>query len=309
MKVLVVGSSGFLGTNLLCATSQATGMSALGLSRTRTAFRGNDPEATFVRQVESAVESSRPDVIINCVALVGHEVCDADPEAATRANVDIPKMLAELAERQSVGFVHYSTDAVFSGKPEGSSFSESDSPAPFSMYGLSKLRGEQAVLSSKPDSLILRTNFYGWSPTGNRGILEHFLRAFLSGEPAIGYGRYVVSSISASDLAALTIRAIQLNLNGVYHAAAVDSLSKYDFGRAVANEWGFPMELVADADPGIWRETGTVGRNLTLDVSKITAAGVVEYGQESGLGQTRESLRSFLEFTGSLRTDWRWALM
>ena len=108
--------------------------------------------------IRAVVRSAAPDLIVNTAAYTAVDRAESEPELARAVNADAPAVLAEEARRLGVSLVHLSTDYVFDGsKP--SPYVEEDDSRPLSVYGRSKLAGEQAVLASRAPALILRTSW------------------------------------------------------------------------------------------------------------------------------------------------------
>ena len=108
-----------------------------------------------------AMTDVRPDLVVNAAAYTAVEKAEAEPELAQRVNADAVAELGEVAAKLNSAIIHFSTDYVFSGQP-GRPWQETDKPAPKNVYGKTKLAGEQALLASGADALILRTSWvYG----------------------------------------------------------------------------------------------------------------------------------------------------
>ena len=104
------------------------------------------------------VDNIRPDVIVNTAAYTAVDMAEKEPELALAINAAAPAELAKAARRHGALLVHYSTDYVFDGK-KSAAYSEEDAPNPASIYGRSKLAGEEAVRASGADHLIFRTSW------------------------------------------------------------------------------------------------------------------------------------------------------
>lgn len=266
---LITGATGFLGANL--------GTYLEGKARRVGAVRGTSAASQqFDEWVQSdladpvaaarSTESARADVIVHAAALASHEQCEREPALAELINVTATRELAAAARRSGARFVLISTDAVFDG--ERGNYSETDTANPHSVYGKTKLAGEQAAVEVNPDSLIVRTNFFGWSPTGRRSILEFFVNNLSSGTSVRGFTDFTVTSLYAQALAQAIGDLAQAHADGIFHVAASDSMSKYEFGVAVAREFGLDEALItataSDMDP-------PRGQDQSLDVSKAEA--------------------------------------
>ena len=244
-KWLVTGAGGFFGANagaLLNGRVESVGAfrSLTSSSLFETNVSIDLRSGTFIHEVVDAV---RPDVVVHAAALASHEACESDPALAQLVNVESTTHLARACADVGAKLVYLSTDAVFDGGR--GDYTELDATNPFSLYGETKLLGEQAALAVHEDVLIARTNFFGWSPTGTRSILEFFVNALRSGKKVSGYTDFVVSSIYVQDLLTAIYDLVGSDRRGVVHLGASNALSKYDFGVKVATQFGLDAELIS----------------------------------------------------------------
>jgi len=264
---LVTGANGFLGANLgafLEGKAHRVGLTRDG-GRPGMFDEGLQGEFTEHAELFDAVDRLRPDVIINSAAMASHEECERSPERAEMVNSVAAGELAEAASLVGAKFVQISTDAVFDGAR--GNYSETDEPKPFSTYGRTKLDGERAV-ADRADALILRTNFFGWSPTGQSSILEFFVNELSQGHHVHGFTDFFVTSGYAPSVCDAIWRLVTLGTTGVLHVTSTDSLSKYEFGRAVAEEFGLPIELINPAASNVHPSRN---RDISLDVHRAEA--------------------------------------
>lgn len=237
---LVTGVTGLLGAN--AALAFRDDVDVVGLSRDdqslpwcSTIVPGDLMNHDSLRR---AVDAVQPDVILHCAALTHHAMCEEDPALARAVNVEGTRALRTAAEGRT--FVYISTDTVFSGSQGG--HRETDAVAPTTVYGETKAHAEDLVLGSA-DSLVIRTNFFGWSPSGRRSILEFFVERLRRVEQTPGFTNYRVASIFSGDLLAAVKSLVDLEARGIVHVASSDTLSKFDFGVSVAE--------IFDCDPGL----------------------------------------------------------
>jgi dTDP-4-dehydrorhamnose reductase len=111
-----------------------------------------------LKNLDEVVHLTRPDVIVNATAYTAVDQAEEDPETAMAINANAPRRLAELAQKYKSALIHYSTDYVFDGD-KGSPYIETDIPNPLSMYGKSKLAGEQAIEEIGGAYIIFRTSW------------------------------------------------------------------------------------------------------------------------------------------------------
>jgi len=235
------------------------------------------------------IASRRPEWVVHCAALTDVDACEGDPEAAFRLNRDMARTVAEAAWDSGAGLVHISTDAVFDG--EGGPYREEDEPKPVNVYGRSKLEGEQAAAAAHARALIVRTNFYGWNAQPKHSLAEWFLERLGRGEETPGFVDVRITPILASDLALLVLKVMETGLRGTYHVGGGECVSKYEFGRMVAEVFGFDPGLVRPASVGEARLRARRPKRLCLDGSKAEQALAVRLpGVREGLERMKEEL-------------------
>jgi dTDP-4-dehydrorhamnose reductase len=123
-------------------------------------------------QIRAAVRQIRPQIIVNAAAYTAVDKAESEVELARSINAIAPTILAEEAQGLGALLVHYSTDYIFDGRKNGA-YLEEDATNPLSVYGQTKLAGEQGIQSIGGDHLILRTTWV----YGNRG--KNFLLTIL----------------------------------------------------------------------------------------------------------------------------------
>lgn len=267
---LVTGAQGFLGANLgrhLQGRAHRVGLGrGVGptLARTYDAWITADlSDPAAMTAAAAQIEGLRPHVVVHAAAMATHEGCESDPEGARQVNALAAEELSRAARLAGARFILISTDAVFDGAR--GHYAETDEPSPFSVYGRTKLEGEQRVLEANPNALIVRTNFFGWSPSGTRSILEFFVNALSSNTPVKGFTDFTVTSAYVGALCEALEELAGTNTTDLLHVTSPDALSKYEFGVAVAEEFGLDASLItpttADVDP-------PRNRDLSLDVSR-----------------------------------------
>ena len=266
---LVTGSSGFLGTNAgLWLEGKAR---RVGVSRNGLASPFFDVQhGVDLRDTDSMVDvihATRPDVILHAAAISGHETCAHDPDQAYAVNVTATATIAQAALDVGARLVYISTDAVFGG--DRGNYTEDDSPAPFSYYGETKLKGEEAIRRAGGPALVARTNFFGWSVPAKRSVLEFFVDSLRSGEEIHGYPDFVVTSIYVRSLLDCLWRLNESAATGTVHVASRDALSKYDFGVEVARVFGLDAGLIESIDSMHSGHATSRSRDISLGTSRL----------------------------------------
>ena len=155
--ILVTGCNGQVGFELRRSLAPLGHIVALGHA---------DCDLSSPDTLRRVVRTIRPDVIVNPAAYTAVDHAEENPVLAQAVNGIAPGILAEEAKALDGLLVHYSTDYVFDGK-KASAYLEVDTPNPMSVYGRSKLVGEQAVEGSGASALVLRTSWVAGAHGGN----------------------------------------------------------------------------------------------------------------------------------------------
>jgi len=233
VKLLLLGANGQVGHEL------QRSMAPLGelvlATRDGTLADGGSCEIANLDDPESLatlVARIAPDVVVNAAAYTAVDRAETEREAACRANAEAPRALAEACARRGARLVHYSTDYVFDGRGMRP-YREEDPTAPTSVYGESKLAGEDAIRASGADQLILRTAWV-YAPRGH-----NFLLTMLRLGAERGRLRVVADQIGTPTSAALiadaTARVIAhpTRASGTWHLTASGQASWHGFAEAI----------------------------------------------------------------------------
>jgi dTDP-4-dehydrorhamnose reductase len=160
MKVLVTGANGQVGTELI-QRGQQLGLEMIALVR---------PDLDITNQVDvnHFISKHAPDIVINAAAYTLVDKAETEMDLAYAVNRDGPAYLAEACAASNIPMLHISTDYVFDGEQE-SAYLETDSPNPNTIYGKSKLEGDNAVSNALPEHIILRVAWV-FSASGNNFV-------------------------------------------------------------------------------------------------------------------------------------------
>ena len=161
MNILLLGKNGQVGWELQRSLSVLGQVTALDFDSTDHCGDFANPAG-----VADTVRALRPDVIVNAAAHTAVDKAESEPALAHTLNATTPGVLAQEAARLGAWLVHYSTDYVFDGSGSRP-WVEADTPAPLSVYGATKLAGEQAIQQSGCQHLILRTSWVYAARGGN----------------------------------------------------------------------------------------------------------------------------------------------
>jgi dTDP-4-dehydrorhamnose reductase len=161
MNILLFGKGGQVGWELQRSLVVLGNVTALDFNSQEHCGDFSNPAG-----LADTVRALRPDVIVNAAAHTAVDKAESEPELARTLNATAPGVLAEEAARLGAWLVHYSTDYVFDGSGSRP-WVETDTPAPLSVYGRTKLEGEQLIQQSGAQHLILRTSWVYAARGGN----------------------------------------------------------------------------------------------------------------------------------------------
>ncbi len=217
MRILLLGKNGQVGWEL--QRSLAPLGQVLALDSKSRDYCG---DLNDLQGLAATVQRFAPEVIVNAAAYTAVDKAESAPNQALRVNAEAPAVLATEARKLNALLVHYSTDYVFDGQGD-TPWQESDPVGPLSVYGATKLQGEQAIQASGCAHLILRTSWV-YAARGNN-FAKTMLRLAAERDSLNviddQFGAPTGADLLA-DVTAHAIRAIRLNpqLQGIYHLAA-----------------------------------------------------------------------------------------
>jgi dTDP-4-dehydrorhamnose reductase len=257
MRIILIGNKGQLGWELERTLAPMGELLALDY-----------PAIDLVNfsPLQPMIKDYHPDLIINAAAYTAVDRAESEPELAYTINSTAPSLLAEEAQRLGSAFIHYSTDYVFDGR-KGSPYLENDVPNPLSVYGHTKLSGEQAVQQIGASYLILRTS---WVYSLRRDSFVSKVLHWARGKPPL---RVVTDQVSgptwARMLAEITAQLVARGGDnvygycsehrGLYHLAGAGHCSRF--------EWG---QRILQLDPN--KSEQTVGELLPAQTSDFPTA-------------------------------------
>lgn len=228
-RILLLGADGQVGWELRRALLPLG--EVLPMNRTQ-ADLGN------LDGLRALLDRERPDVIVNAAAYTAVDKAESEPDLAQCINMEAPQVLAEHAAQTGVWLVHYSTDYVFDGT-NTAPYTEADAPNPRSVYGKTKLAGEQAIAASGCRHLILRTSWVYAARGGN--FAKTMLRLAAERDSLRVVADQIGAPTSAELIADVTAQALHRVLhtpqgkacNGLYHLTAQGSTSWHGYAQYV----------------------------------------------------------------------------
>ncbi|MBC3621542.1 dTDP-4-dehydrorhamnose reductase [Vibrio metschnikovii] len=245
MKIFITGGSGQVGFEL-----QRT-LSVFGECFAPTPeqldLADQQAVATYLQQLQ-------PSIIVNAAAYTAVDKAESEPELAERLNAELPEQLAAYCAQHNIWLVHYSTDYVYDGSGEAAR-AEDHPTAPLSVYGASKLRGDQAIERSGAAHYIFRTSWvYG---ARGHNFVKTMLRLGREKEYLTIVNDQVGAPTTARLIAQVTAQAVAQRAQdkvGVYHLTTRETCSWQQFAQEIfiqAQQLGMPLVITPQAVEGI----------------------------------------------------------
>lgn len=276
MNILLLGRDGQVGWQLQRSLAPHGAVMACGR---------NECDLADADQVRDVVRRHRPGVIVNAAAYTAVDKAEGDMVLARRINAEAPAILAREAAALGALLVHYSTDYVYDGEKAGP-YVESDATNPQSVYGATKLAGEEAIAAAGCKSLIFRTSWVFGARGGN--FVKTILRLARERDALDVVDDQMGSPTPAALIATVTgvILAILRQGRGMeegerrlYHLAAARPVSWHEFARTIVGLAGgrpdFDLRLQASAIRPIpsaaYPTPARRPRNSRLDCSRLEA--------------------------------------
>lgn len=232
MKVLVTGAKGQLGTDLVLLLSDR-GYEVYGYGR-------EELDITNFDQVKRVIREIHPDVVIHTAAYTKVDLAESEPDQAFLINSYGTRNVAVVSEAVGAKLVYISTDYVFDGTAT-TPYNEFASTNPLSVYGKSKLAGEQFVRDLHSKFFIVRTSWV-YGKHGNNFVKTMLKLAQERDELMVVHDQIGCPTYTV-DLANCVLELIQTEKYGVYHVSNSGHCSWYEFAKAIFEEAGIKVKV------------------------------------------------------------------
>ena len=247
MKILLFGKSGQVGWELQRSLAPLGELVALG-----THSQDLCGDFTNLEGIAQTVRAVAPDIIVNAAAYTAVDKAESEPELARTINALAPGVLAKEAKRSGAWLIHYSTDYVFDGSGD-TPWLETDPTGPLSVYGNSKLEGEEAIRATGCRHLIFRTSWVYAARGGN--FAKTMLRLAQERDSLSVINDQTGAPTGADLLADVTAHAIRAALqrpevSGLYHLVAGGETTWHGYANFIidfARQFGIEIKVVPEA--------------------------------------------------------------
>ena len=252
IKIIITGSNGFIGQELLHRAVRAVDIMPVALSKGENRFSEHS-EYQYVSvdildadELERQIQIHQPQCLIHTVAMANVEACESDPEKCYRVNTEPLETLTRLAEEYNFHLVYLSTDFVFDGLK--GPYAETDTPHPLNVYGASKLDAEKLIMASNCRWSIVRTILvYGKPRDPNRSNFILWVKKSLEENKSIKVVTdHVRMPTLVGDLADVCLSMARMKVTGLFHISGEEVFSVNEIARNIAEFWNLNDGLIVD---------------------------------------------------------------
>ena len=284
MKIVLIGVDGQLGTDINIYFKEK-GIELAGLVGLK------DIDVCDYKVSESVLKKINPDIVINTAAFHDVDLCEGEVLSAFKVNVMGVKNLAMICKEIDVPLMHFSTDYIFDGKKK-KPYIEDDCARPLSLYGISKLAGEQVMQYILDKYYIIRLcGLYGHAGCvgkGNINFVEQMIKLSENKKEIKVVNDQIVTPTSTMDVAKKLFELIQTGKYGIYHMTNTGSCSWYEFTCEILKF----MKLTTRVLPTTTDQFGAKARRpqySVLDNSNLRKIGLAD------LRNWKEALKDYIE--------------
>lgn len=252
--ILVTGSNGLLGQKLIDRLSGRDALNLVATSRghnrnpNQTGYVYESMDVTDIDSIRAVFRQYEPTECIHTAAMTHVDRCEEDPEGCHALNITAVENLVQVCREMGTRIIHVSTDFIFDG--EDGPYQEKDVPNPLSLYGRTKLQGEQLVVESGIPFAIARTMLvYGVVADMSRSNIVLWARKALEeGQDIRVVHDQFRSPTLAEDLAEGIILIAMKEKSGIYHISGPETMSILELVQEVADFWGYSPDLITAID-------------------------------------------------------------
>lgn len=244
-----------------------------------------DVDITNLDDVISYVDVSRPEVIINCAGYSDEVLCEENQAMAYKVNALGARNLAIASRKVGAKLIHISTDDVFSGE-DTCELTEFDPTGPVTVYGKSKLAGENFVRELNPKHLIVRSS---WVYGKKIGFVYNLLKQAETESVITVPNDQISSPTSTEALSEFILEVLHTKEYGIYHASCEGACTRYEFAKTVLEYAGKSSIEVKPSftEKGIAKPKNTNLRNLMMEITGVYK-----------MPEWKEALKDYMENRG-----------
>ncbi len=263
-SIWITGAEGRLGSALVQLLKENVNNKVVGTDK-------KDVDVTDIEAVDQAANVYHPNIVINCASISDVACCEENMVEAFRVNALGARNLAAVTRRLNAKLIQLSTDDVFDGKSSGR-MTEFDIPDPQTIYGKSKLAGENYVKELNPKHLIIRSSWV-YGAAGEKVEQDYFSYVVEHGKNQTSFEApfdKISTPTSAGELARFIDSLLDKTEYGIYHASCEGVCSRYEFAKTILALMGYDTSLVRGTfSENNGRQVSTLLENLMMKMTEI----------------------------------------
>ncbi|MBL4759650.1 MAG: SDR family oxidoreductase [Mariprofundaceae bacterium] len=268
---LVTGASGLLG-HALCQHLVSTGHEVTGVvhSHSLDVSGANEHKLDLLDGNVAAdlVRKETYDVVVHCAGLTNVDACESDEEKAVQVHARVAKDLAKACKEVGGKMVYISTDHLWDGsKPM---VDEAEPARPMNAYARTKLEGERRVLIQNPESLVVRTNFFGPGRSWRASLSDWIVTELSQGHVIKAFTDVYFTPIGLSRLCPTIVDLVEQGAEGVFNVVGSERISKYEFAVRLAQKLDLSGDLIEKGSVSDARLGAPRPRDMSLTTDKIS---------------------------------------
>jgi UDP-4-amino-4,6-dideoxy-N-acetyl-beta-L-altrosamine transaminase len=291
LRVLIIGGSGLLGANWAFRRRDVDEVHITSYKRNIkiNGVTSHHLDARNMKALQNLLLDIKPDLVINCSGLTNVNACHHNPSLSHDCNVKIPYFLSKSLTEADIPFIQISSDHLFDGLlPK---VNENQKPNPQNIYAAHKLEAEKIVLRNHPNSMILRTTFFGWGPSYRLSFSDKILNDLKNQRQVLMYDDVFFTPLHTSQVIDCAHSLFDKKYCGVINLCSGERISKYDFSVLLSNSFGYDGETIQPIQS--FRKINAVKRplDLSLDDQKIRKTlGIESFSIQDTLDALHETM-------------------
>ena len=269
-KILIIGGSGFVSTNLIKYLPEnweifATYNSNIIKSEKIKSFKINLLETP--EKIIPIIQNIKPDYIIDTVAFPSVDFCEENHAIADKLHIHATKIISKISNEINSKLLFLSTDAVFEGQLN-KKYIETEITNPVNYYGFTKLKAEKIVLASSKNNVVLRTAvIYG---VGIQSRFTNWILSYLRDKkPVDPFVDQFNSPTLVDDLSQVMLKILKNDISGLFHATGPTCVNRYDFAVMLAKEFNLDSNLIKPVTSSQKKQNAPRPISTCLDSSKL----------------------------------------
>ena len=268
-KILFTGGSGLLAlnwANLICNDFDVVlgfHERALNLNRIESLIINIESEKEFLK----CVNRIKPDCIVHAAGMTNVDQCEYFPEVANKINFEGAKFVSNVCVKNNIDLIFISTDHLFDGTIPN--VLEDHVKSPLNCYGRTKSLGEDFIINNNPNSLIIRTNFFGWGTSYRQSFSDFVINNLRIGNRITLFKDVFYTPILIDVLADIVMKLYFRKATGIFNVVGNNRISKLEFGKEVASVFGFNLNLINEGSIEANNSLVVRPKDLSLSNSKV----------------------------------------